>query len=92
MALEFSVQINPSRAMQEILSHPPKTNSAPRSPLKHSISALFHFLRFEPNENMTLSKGPEKYYFSSSNIAVAIAILIVSDSLFKLCFGVSYGL
>ena len=92
MALEFlskSIHLGQCRSQ---LSHPPKTNSAPRSSLKHSISALFHFLRFEPNENMTLSKGPEKYYFSSSNIAVAIAILIVSDSLFKLCFGVSYGL
>ena len=73
------VQINPSGATQESLSHPSKPHSAPRSPLKHSISALFHFLRFEPDENMTLPKGSEKYFFSSLNIAVPIAISIVSD-------------
>ena len=85
-----SVQINPSGATQESLSHPPETHSAPKSPLKHSISALFHFLRFEPGENMTLSKGPEKYFFSSLNIAVPIAISIVSDFLFKLCFSIAF--
>lgn len=35
---------------------------------------------------MTLPKGSEKYFFSSLNIAVPIAISIVSDFLFKLCF------
>ena len=69
--------------------HPPKPHSAPRSPLKLSISALFHLLRFEPDENMTLPKGSEKYFFSSLNIAVPIAISIVSDFLFKLGFSIA---
>ena len=34
-----------------------------RSPLNHSVSALFHFLRFEPSENMTLPKGPRNTSF-----------------------------